>query len=41
MSIQQALSKMADEKSPGLNGIPTAVLKKLHNYGLLLLHETS
>ena len=38
--IQQALSKMAYEKSPGPNGILAEGFKNLDNYGLLLLRET-
>ena len=37
--IQCALSKMAYEKSPGPNGIPTETFKNLDSYGMLLLHE--
>ena len=38
--IQRALSKMAYEKSPGPNGIPTEAFKNLDNYGMLLLRDT-
>ena len=38
--IQRALSKMAYERSPGPNGVPTEAFKNLDTYGLLLLGET-
>ena len=38
--IKRALSKMAYEKSPGPNGVPTEAFKNLDNYGMILLRET-
>ena len=37
---QRALSKMAYEKFPGPNGVPTEIFKNLDTYGFLLLRKT-
>ena len=39
--IQQALSKMACEKSPGLNGVPTETFKNLDKYGMVEVFVSS